>query len=104
MAQEVIWSYEAVEDLESIAAYISRDSEFYAASLVEEVMAATRVLVKFFEMGRVVPEFEDCAIREIFVEEYRIIYSIEKMRIDVLGIIHGRRDLKKLWKKEKRGK
>ena len=31
---KVVWSPEAIEDLESIAEYISRDSEFYAQAVV----------------------------------------------------------------------
>lgn len=34
MADQVKWSPEALEDVESIAEYISRDSEFYARATV----------------------------------------------------------------------
>ena len=34
---EVEWSPEATEDLESIAEYIGRDSEFYARAVVAEI-------------------------------------------------------------------
>jgi len=34
MARKVRWSPEAVEDIESIAEYISRDSEYYARTTV----------------------------------------------------------------------
>jgi len=55
MAQKIIWSYEAAEDLEAIAEYIGRDSAFYAIALVEEVLEAVRSLLAFSEMGRRVP-------------------------------------------------
>ncbi len=35
---EVEWSPEAAEDLESIAEYIARDSEFYARAVVKSAM------------------------------------------------------------------
>lgn len=38
MDKSVRWSPEAIEDLESIAEYIARDSEFYARSVVSEVI------------------------------------------------------------------
>jgi toxin ParE1/3/4 len=44
MAREVIWSREATSDLESIAEYIAKDSTFYAAALVQEIIDAGRSL------------------------------------------------------------
>ncbi len=35
---KVGWSPEAVEDIESIAEYISRDSGFYASSVVAKIV------------------------------------------------------------------
>jgi len=41
------------------------------------------------------------SIRELFIKEYRLIYRVEESRVDILGLIHGRKDLKTLWKKNK---
>lgn len=103
MALKVIWSHEATADLESLAEYIARDSAFYASSLVQEIHAASRSLNKFSERGRIVPELGNPNIRELFIREYRLLYSIEESRIVILGLIHGKRDLKRLWEREKRG-
>ncbi len=103
MARKVTWSYEANEDLKAIADYIARDSAFYAAAFVREIFDASSSLDMFSKMGRIVPEIGNPDIRELFVREYRLIYSVEEPRIVILGLIHGRRDLKILWKKEKRG-
>ena len=46
-----------------------------------------------------VPEFSNAAVRELFIKEYRLIYKIKESRIVVLGIIHGKRDLKALSEK-----
>jgi len=62
----------------------------------------SRSLNEFYKRGRVVPEFGDPNIRELFVREYRLIYSIEENHIVLLGLVHGKRDLKTLWRKEKR--
>jgi len=99
MARKVVWSNEATNDLEDLARYIARDSAFYAAAFVEEILIASKTLNKFVERGRIVPEFSDSNIREIFIKGYRLIYHIEITRIVILGIIHSRRDLKKLWQK-----
>lgn len=103
MVKSIVWSHEATDDLEAISNYIARDSSFYAAAFAQETLDASRSLDVFYERGRIVPEFGNPNIRELFVREYRLIYSIEESRIGILGLIHGRRDLKKLWKKEQRG-
>ena len=91
MDYRVDWSPEAVEDLESIAEYISRDSEFYARAIVTKIVDLSRGLNKFPLRGRVVPELDNENIRERFVSSYRVIYRIEKERILIVAIIHGKR-------------
>lgn len=103
MARKVIWSHEATTDLESLAEYIARDSAFYAASFIQEIRDASRSLNEFSERGRIIPELGNPNIRELFIREYRLLYSIEESRIVILELIHGERDLKRLWEKEKRG-
>ena len=101
MARKIIWTLEAADDLESIATYISRDSHFYAKSFVREIINASLSLKEFPERGRIVPEFSNSAVHELFIKEYRLIYKIEESRIVILGIIHGKRGLKTLLEKDK---
>ena len=75
---------------------------FYASAFVQEIRDASRSLNEFSERGRIVPELGNPNIRELFVREYRLIYSIEESRVVILGLIHGKRDLKRLWKREKK--
>lgn len=56
MDVEVKWSPEATEDLESIAAYIARDSEYYARAVVTEILSVSRSINELPMIGRVVPE------------------------------------------------
>lgn len=100
MARKVVWSHEAVADLNALAEYIERDSAFYAAGFVQEILDVSRSLNEFSSRGRIVPELRNANIRELFVREYRLIYSIEEPRVVILGLIHGKRDLKKLFEKE----
>ncbi|MCL4497251.1 MAG: type II toxin-antitoxin system RelE/ParE family toxin [Deltaproteobacteria bacterium] len=96
MARKIIWTFGAADDLEATATYIARDSGFYARSFVREIRDASLSLKEFPERGRMVPEFSNTAVRELFIKEYRLIYKIKESRIVVLGIIHGKRDLKAL--------
>ena len=91
MALEVAWSPEAVEDLESIGAYIERDSPFYARAVVGRIVEIGQGLAQFPNLGRVVPEFDDPALRERFVYSYRVIYKVEPHRVLIVAVIHGRR-------------
>jgi plasmid stabilization system protein ParE len=102
MAWTIKWTQSAWNDLEAAADYISKDSPRYAASFVQEVRDAARSLNTLAFRGRVVPEFNDTNIRELFLESYRLIYQITAQQIYVLGLIHGARDLWVLWKKESR--
>jgi plasmid stabilization system protein ParE len=53
---------------------IAHDSPHYAAAFVREVRDGARSLAHLAERGRVVPEFGDTSIRELFVRCYRLIY------------------------------
>lgn len=102
MVIKVNLSFEASADLEAIAEYIARDSPFYAASFVQKVLDTSRSLNELSERGRIVHEINNPNIREIFIKEYRLIYSIEKSRVVILGLIHGKRGLNALWKEDRR--
>jgi toxin ParE1/3/4 len=89
--QVVVWSPEAVEDVDAIAAYIARDSVFYAAAVVENMLATAAGLNQFPQAGRIVPELNQTDIRERFVYSYRLIYRIESERVLVTAVMHGKR-------------
>jgi toxin ParE1/3/4 len=93
MAYEVAWSPTALEDVEAIASYISRDSISYAGAVVRRVIKSTRNLEDFPFAGRIVPEFGVKTIREVFAYSYRIIYRIENETVTVAAVIHVRREL-----------
>lgn len=69
MARKVVWSFESTADLEALADYIAKDSAFYAAAFVQEIRDASRSLKEFSERGRIVPEFSNPNIRELFVSK-----------------------------------
>lgn len=102
MAWRVIWTQTAWSDLETVADYIAKDSRHYAAAFVGEVRDAARSLAHLAERGRVVPEFHDPSIRELFVRDYRLVYQVSESAVHVVGFIHGARDLWMLWEREKR--
>ena len=96
MALAVAWSPEAIEDIESIAAYIERDSPFYAKAVAQKIVELGRSLPEFPLAGRVVPEFGDAALRERRVYSYRVIYRVDADKILIIAVVHGRRLLESL--------
>ncbi len=96
MAYQVVWSSKALEDVEAIATYISRDSTAYAAAVVQKIIGVTRHLSNFPFSGRIVPEFDDDNIREKFVYSYRVIYRIQGDTLTIAAVIHGKRLLETL--------
>src|SRR5690348_15739819 len=91
---EVRWTPQAVEDLKSIAEFISRDSAYYAQLLVIDVLEATDRLALFPQSGRVVPELKNPSIREILLGNYRIVYRPQSTLCEILTIYHAARLLK----------
>jgi toxin ParE1/3/4 len=91
MAIQLEWSNEALEDIESIATYIEKDSPVYAKSVVSKFFEKAEIIKDFIEIGRIVPELNDSNIREIFVYSYRLIYKIDSNRVLFVAVIHGKR-------------
>jgi len=93
VAVNIIWSEKSLDDLESIATYIEKDSIFYAKSIVTNIFSKVDILLSFPLLGRVVPEYQDENIRELFIYSYRLIYKINKNNIAIVTVIHGKRIL-----------
>ncbi len=91
MACWLEWSQEAIEDIESIASYIERDSPWFAQIVASKIVSTAESIPLNPEMGRVVPEIGRKNIRERFVYSYRVIYQMEPERVLVAAVIHGSR-------------
>jgi plasmid stabilization system protein ParE len=89
---EVIFSARAIRDIEGIHAYIAKDSQRYAQGQVRRILNAADLIAIFPRGGRMVPEIELDAFREVIVGNYRVIYHLENdERAEVLVVFHGRR-------------
>lgn len=90
---KVILSPRAIQDLREIVRYISFDNPPAAEKLGGELIAKTRLLSAFPDMGRVVPELDDPNIRELVFKSYRIVYPVRKERqaVEVSRYWHGAR-------------
>jgi toxin ParE1/3/4 len=93
MAHRIVWSRRAAQDLDSITEYIAADSPAYAGIVLKSIVNQTRILERFPQAGRKVPEFDDENIRELVVYSYRIIYRLEQDEALIVAVIHGKRVL-----------
>ena len=89
---EVIWSDSAIQDLNDIGEYISKDSEKYAEITVSQLFSSTDILEDHPKAGKTVPEFEIESIRELIRGNYRIVYQLsEDHQIQILAVHHSAR-------------
>ena len=88
----VKWSKPAKLDLTQIHDYIARDSKFYAKKVSIEIVEKSEILNSFPEIGRIVPEIEDLNIKELLIYSYRLIYEVFPNKVDVLALIHSKRN------------
>ena len=65
--REVIWAESAQAALDEVIAYIAKDSPDGARRVLSQALDAAASLSTLSERGRVVPEFNDLSIREVFV-------------------------------------
>jgi|SRR6185312_613647 len=91
MAARLIWSDEALNDVDAIAEYINRDSPFHARRVAQELFAIAETVADQPKLGRIVPELNDDNVRERFLYSYRLIYEIQNDELHILAVIHGRR-------------
>lgn len=89
------WTPRSLNDLDSIAEFISEDSIKYAKIQVRRIRNKAKIIKDHIYIGRPVPEYNDTTLREIIMGNYRIIYKIfSTYEIDILTIHHSARMLK----------
>lgn len=88
---ELIWSPQALRDLEGIRAYIALDSPLYADLTVRRIVAAVERLKAFPESGRIVPERNAPDIREVIVGRYRVVYRRQAGAVEIATVFRGSR-------------
>ncbi len=85
----IIWTEIALSDINNIADFISRDSEFYAKQFVKKLIDATLKLESFPEIGKPIRELPQSDYREIIFKKYRIIYRIASEYIYIITVHHS---------------
>ena len=77
----------------TVRRYIASDSAFYAAEVVEAILEAEQRIGEQPAAGGMVRERMRRDLRQVKRYSYRIIYKILPKRIDVITVVHERRNL-----------
>lgn len=88
METKVVWSLEAEEDFDSIIHFMERQSPYYSELWGDKLLDKIELLKQFPQMGRVVPEKEVSFIREVPIDDYRLIYCFLHNTVTILAIKH----------------
>jgi mRNA-degrading endonuclease RelE of RelBE toxin-antitoxin system len=93
MGLPVIFTQQSLDDLGAIVARIASDDRDRAVTFGNELIDHALTLTRFSERGRIVPELNDPAVREIIHGTYRIMYEImtDPNAIFVLRFWHAAR-------------
>lgn len=90
---KVVWTKQAQRDIKAIYDYIARDSQHFAAYVVDAILDAEHRIGEFPTAGGLVRERLRPDIRQVRRFSYRIVYQILPNRIDVLTVVHEKRNL-----------
>lgn len=86
------WSNPSKQDLRQIYEFIAKDSTYYAQKVVSAIVEKSDTLNIFLYMGRIVPEKNEEKIRGLMIYSYRMIYQINVENIEILALVHSKKD------------
>lgn len=89
---DLIWSPQALSDVEEIRAYIAADSPTYADLTARRIVAAVERLRAFPDSGRMVPERQSPEIREVIAGRFRIVYRRKAQAVEIVTVFRGSRE------------
>ncbi len=92
---KIVWTENSIQDLLAIKEYISADSKDRAELWIAELYNSGERLVDLPMRGRIVPELKLENIREVLIDNYRLVYRIKKNSIEILTVFEGHRKLTK---------
>lgn len=87
----LVWTPQAIADLEAIQDFVSRDSPRYADVVLDRLFEAVERLREFPRSGRVVPEIGRESIREVIMGVYRIVYRLVEDKAEVVTVFRSSR-------------
>lgn len=91
---KVLWTRESLEQLVDIEMFIAKDNPIIAQQFVEHLIEKGESLSRNPRIGRIVPEISNKNLREIIIKNYRLVYRLQKDKIEILTVFEGHRLLR----------
>ena len=98
--RRVAWTLGAQDALSEALEFIAEESPDGAIRVLHATMDLAESLETLSERGRMVPEYDDSSVREIFVYSYRLMYRLEADTVTIIAFLHGARDFER-WIRER---
>lgn len=91
---KVVWTEQAWSRLLAIERFIARDDASAATRLVDKLIDRGDSLKEHPRRGRRLPELPESGLRELIVDNYRIVYRRTPRAVEVLTVFEGHRLLR----------
>ena len=93
MGFKIVFTKPAIQDLNNLVAFISRDNPLAGEQFGYAIVDKAESLAEHPFLGRAVPEFKIESLREIIHRPYRIIYRVREDEevIEILRVWHAAR-------------
>jgi addiction module RelE/StbE family toxin len=91
---KVKWTEQAWERLLEIEQLVARDDPRAAARLVDTLIDRGHALADHPERGRRLPELKESGLRELIIDNYRLVYRRTPKAVQVLTVFEGHRLLR----------
>ena len=88
---EIIWSPKALDDLEQLLIYISRDAPATAARFAQRAIDRVEQLSSHPLSGGLVPEDGSGRYRQLICGNYRILYRVGEDIVYIIAVHHAAR-------------
>lgn len=88
---QIIWTFEAKNDLLNIVEYIAKDSFQNAKKINALILGAVEKLERYPEVGSIISIDSVHIYRRILIKSFRIIYTYQNNNIYVAVIQHQKR-------------
>lgn len=83
---QVVWTYRARGRLRDLYERIAKDQPVNADRFMERLFERGDSLAEYAFRGRMVPEYDNPSIREVFEGEYRLIYQMQDSTVAILTV------------------
>ena len=90
---KVIWAPRALRQALAAVDYIAADRPLASQEWLDGLLRRIDLASDMPDQGRVVPEWHEVSVREVFHEPFRVIYEIREGHIEILTLSHFRQEL-----------